>query len=913
MTNYLFDKSYDIVVVGGGLSGIGYAIAAASGKKVLVIERRSSLGWEVSTAFSSEFNGKLSKTGKILKKELESRHGIKKDKVSPALFEISLESILKKMNIDIMFYTYPLDIIKRDDLIAGLIAGNKNGAGIISSRIFIDATENFSLLKKCSDRFMADKNYSHIYYIFFNGVKKEIKDQEIVNRKINDIEILSIKKGFRKGEVFAEIETRNKNITETRIQIPTLISFLKENIDFLKESLVSHISNEPVCSKPQISCKFSSLMRNLYPVIYSDDDKQNSSLVVQKFEAGTKTADSLKNIDEIFPDDISVFECERYTNCDEKFEFDVVVAGGGTAGAVAAISSAREGIKTAVVEHSNCLGGIGTGGGIHHYYFGMGGGLQKEIEEKSSELTKLFTGKFKIHGWHPEAKKIVLEEMCKNAGVKVFYGNCCIDVEMKVNAISGIYCATADGMKKYKANVVIDATGDGDIAAKAGAPFTLGRVADKLPQPFTLVPVVLTPDGTFAYINFDSGFVDPTDTLDLTRARRQSLMLFEKEITNELDIPLYICPIIGIRQGRQILGKYVLTLTDQIFGARFSDAVCSMDSHYDNHSKDMENQSFQSLLWRWLTDNFMTRIECEIPYRCLLPLNVKGLIVTGRAISMDPEAHYALRMEKDMERLGEVAGIAASISVKNGVFPEDIDIKKLQEKLKASGCWNPDYMIKSAININSSFEDLKQKFLSKDFKEPVSIWTFNFSEKVEKFLNAILKKPDDTQLQFWSTTILSIHKKKSGVKFLIEWLKENKDINSQLCISIITILGRTKDSMALDLLHGILFDKNANADTLIATIRAIGEMRNEKSIAAIDKFLKRKDIPNERILSQGVPGLIKKVKENALWQIELACAETLKKLGNFRNEIVDKYLSDTRAYVRNYAKMIMDKQGVAYG
>ncbi|HXK45477.1 MAG TPA: hypothetical protein PL060_05920, partial [bacterium] len=111
----------------------------------------------------------------------------------------------------------------------------------------------------------------------------------------------------------------------------------------------------------------------------------------------------------------------------------------------------------------------------------------------------------------------------------------------------------------------------------------------------------------------------------------------------------------------------------------------------------------------------------------------------------------------------------------------------------------------------------------------------------------------------------------------------------------------------------ILFDKNANADTLIATIRAIGEMRNEKSIAAIDKFLKRKDIPNERILSQGVPGLIKKVKENALWQIELACAETLKKLGNFRNEIVDKYLSDTRAYVRNYAKMIMDKQGVAYG
>ncbi|MCM8759385.1 MAG: FAD-dependent oxidoreductase [Candidatus Omnitrophica bacterium] len=719
------------------------------------------------------------------------------------------------------------------------------------------------------------------------------------------IKVLSLGPGFRKGELFVEIQTEKTGITDTRIKFPEVIAFLRDRFEFLKESLVSHISQEPLVIKTKSPQSFSNPIKNLFPAIFFNTEKPDTTLLDLRLEAGIRIGKHLKRSNRCFPDDIERFDCEKYPWCDEEFDFDVVVTGGGTAGAVAAIASAREGAKTAVVEHSTCLGGLGTGGGVHHYYLGLGGGIQKEIEERSTELTNLFRGKFNISGWHPEAKKIVLEEMCSAAGVKIFYQNCFVDVEMKNSRISAIHCVTPCGKIKYSAQVFVDATGDADVAVKAGTPYTLGRNRDRIPQPFTLVPMKLIPDGSLIHINFDSGFVDPTDVVDLSRAKRESLGLFERRIKNEVDIPLYICPILGIRQGRQILGKHTLTLMDEILGTRFPDSISSMSSHYDNHSKDMENQSYHALIWRWLTDNHLTRLECEIPYRCLLPLNVEGLLVTGRAISLEPEAHYALRMEKDMERIGEVAGIAASICVKKGLFPSNIDIAELQEKLKKSGCWDPEYNVKPAIDLKKPQHVLKQKFFNKDFKEPVSLWAFFLSKETENFLNSALRsKTSDNEVKFWSAVILAIHGKKQGLRTLLNYLGTKRNINSPLYISLIVILGKLKEKEALHFLHDIIFDKTAGVDTIIAAIRAIGEIGSKKSIKTIEKFIKRKEKPHTRILSEGRKGFIKRVQEDILWQIELACAETLKTLGKPYKEIVAKYLNDPRKYVRNYAETI---------
>ncbi|MCM8807286.1 MAG: FAD-dependent oxidoreductase [Candidatus Omnitrophica bacterium] len=914
MKSIFSNQIYDIVVIGGGCSSIGVILPLLkNNKKILIIERRSNLGWEITSAFYTKLNKNL-KSDKFILKELAKIGGIRNGITNPFIFEVFLEKFLSKKKVDILYYSYPVDIIERNNFIEGLVIGNKNGLEVIRGKIFVDLTDEALLLKKINPNIEKRSN-THFYSIYFNGSNKELKEEILIDHQINNnLKLLSLFPGFKNNEICLSFKTNGLSLTQVRIRIPEIINLIRKNYKFLEDAIVTHISFEPYYHD-LFSLKNSFInLKNVFYLNYELFEKKNKFIEEflgpsEKLELGILVGEYIEKQKELFKRKLEKIECENYFLTPEKeYVYDVVIGGGGTAGAIAGIACGRNKVKTSIIENSTCLGGIGTGGGIHYYYYGISSGLQKEVETKVNELTNILKGKFDILGFHPEAKKIILEDLNEKVQTEIFYGSSIIDVEVYNKKVVSVICATPEGIVRLKGKIFIDATGDGDICSKSGEFFFFGREKDNLCQPYSIVPVCFDEkNGKLIHINFDAGYVDPLDVRDLTRAKRNGLKHFFQNYYQVEKVPLYISPIIGIRQSRQILGKYLLTLKDEIFGSQFPDVIGYMRAHYDNHLlEDTENQTLEAIFWRWITNNQQTIMECEIPYRCLLTQNIENVIITGRAISLEPEAHYALRMQRDIERLGEVAGLAASLCIKHNKNPKDIDIKILQENLKNSGCLIENFIPQKSVDFGLSFEELKKEFLSGNFKNSVIIWSFFYCKKAIKFLKEVLKTSNDSNLKFWSAIVLAMNKEKDAVNILLEYLKNMKKYDRKIFISVIILLGNVGNKKVLPLLYKILMNKKIlDPDILIATIQTIGKIGNEQCVSILEKFLKRKDLPQKRILYKGIPGVINQVEENILWQIELNCLKVLKNFGKNKKEILNKYINDERGYVRNFAKSLL--------
>ncbi|MBM3211671.1 FAD-dependent oxidoreductase, partial [Candidatus Poribacteria bacterium] len=425
----------------------------------------------------------------------------------------------------------------------------------------------------------------------------------------------------------------------------------------------------------------------------------------------------------------------------------------------------------------------------------------------------------------------------------------------------------------------------------------------------------LEKDGTLSFMNFDSGYVDPTDVVDLTRGRRLGISHYwQDRFTNETRV-LYIAPLIGLRQSRQIVGEYQLTLGDEIAGRRFEDGISFTTTFYDNHGFDYENESDEASLWIWPLANFSKSIGCEVPYRCLIPKNVDGLILACRAVSLTFDAHAGLRMQKDIQRIGEVAGIAASITAKNNLMPREINIKELQDILKGTGILDEKFRPKQAIPEDKPLELPSHEEISPEQSEAL-VWMSTYKGAENALALKSLLKSNDPNIRFRASTALAWHGIDDGIQELMRNVKEriaektkgNK--SAPIWQASITFLGIAKDKRASPILLDVLKDENVTLDGIIGAVRALERIGDSSVIPALRELLKRENLPIKRNLQMSMSALkhLKPASEDAKWQIELAVAETLSKLGASKEEvqqIAEPYLSDERAHVRRYASKIM--------
>lgn len=368
----------------------------------------------------------------------------------------------------------------------------------------------------------------------------------------------------------------------------------------------------------------------------------------------------------------------------KRIETDVLVVGGGTAGVTSALAAAANGTtRVLLAESSRGVGGVGTHSGIHAYYLGLHVGIQQEMDKRTRSIADELGSKAK--GFHPEAKKIALQQLLAESGIDILYECVAVDVVKIGDRVVAVVFESPEGTVRIDARVTLDSTGNGDVCALAGVPYVEGREWDGVMNGYSIPPRYLK-DGEIAdFRNFDAGWVDSSSTRDVSRALLSGRKLLWDLPQLGQDDFLAISPHFGAREGRLVLGGYTLTLEDLILDQRFGDVVMRCFSHYDTHARDMVNESRLAQWWTEVMGAWSHRLGCDVPYRCFVPEGTDGLLIACRALSLDHDAAASFRMQPDIQAVGEVAGTAAAICCENGLMPRELDVGILQQRLIERG------------------------------------------------------------------------------------------------------------------------------------------------------------------------------------------------------------------------------------
>lgn len=329
--------------------------------------------------------------------------------------------------------------------------------------------------------------------------------------------------------------------------------------------------------------------------------------------------------------------------------YDVVVLGGGTAGAPAGVGAARQGAKTLVVEYLDGLGGVGTLGMIGGYWFGNCVGITREIPQRPIEQRM---------EWY--------RSNLRRAGADIWFGTLGSGALCEGNRVRGVVVATPYGRGIVLAKTVIDATGSADTAIAAGAEYTYVE-EDYAVQNSHL------PDRNpgQSYLNGDRPAIDDTDP------RNIRMVIQDKLRTGVQDFD--IGQLMDTRERRRIVGDYCLDWLDVINQRTFPDSVVHSRSDYDSHGYQIH--PFFSLTSAVKKHMYWA----YVPYRCLLPRGLEGILVAGIAMSAHRDAMPITRMQPDQHNLGYAAGVAAAMASRQGVTPRQVDVKALQQHLVKVG------------------------------------------------------------------------------------------------------------------------------------------------------------------------------------------------------------------------------------
>lgn len=407
-------------------------------------------------------------------------------------------------------------------------------------------------------------------------------------------------------------------------------------------------------------------------------------------------------------------------------EAEVVVVGGGPGGLCAAVAAAEEGADVLLIERYGFLGGMATAGLVNPFMPWVAGGkpiVRGLFERLTQRLDDYggWGGPRQPSAFDEEMFKFVAEDLCEEAGVRLQLHTMLADVDVANAKVRRIATLSKSGLRAVEGDIFIDGTGDGDLAAWAGAEVEIGREEDGHCQPMTLCFRMMNVDidriPSRAEINelydaakergeidnprenvlkfftthdrevhFNTTRVvmhDATSAEEMTDAEligrrqvRQMVRFLVNEVPGFEDAWLEeMAAQIGIRESRRVMGDHVLTVDEVLEAKKFDDGIAR-----GSYSVDIHNPAGTGTVIKHLPPGE----AYDIPYRCLTPRGFDNMLIAARCISCDHGAHSSMRVMPIVMAIGEAAGCAAQMALEDADV-RAVDVQALREKLVERG------------------------------------------------------------------------------------------------------------------------------------------------------------------------------------------------------------------------------------